>query len=61
MELIDAVGIYQPMPGQFSVTVEDANYSYALALASGAKPVMPPSDQPFGARLGGVEDLAGNL
>lgn len=61
MELIDAVGIYQPMPGRFFVTVEDADYSYALALASGAKPVSPPADQPYGARVGGVEDIAGNL
>ncbi len=43
------------------VQVEDCDATYEKAVAAGAKPVMPPTDQFYGARDGGVEDFAGNL
>jgi len=30
------------------------------AVAAGAKPLYPPKDQPYGDRMGGVEDAWGN-
>ena len=61
MELIDAVGIYQPMPGMFYLYVDDADASYARALAAGAESKEPPADRPYGDRNAAVQDTAGNL
>lgn len=43
------------------VQVADCDATYQKAVAAGATPVMPPADQFYGARDGGVEDFAGNL
>jgi uncharacterized glyoxalase superfamily protein PhnB len=59
IELIDAVGIYRPMPGTFFLHVPEVDEVYRRALAAGASSLSEPADQPFG-RSGGVEDAAGN-
>jgi PhnB protein len=61
MELIDAAGIYQPMPGMFYLNVEDADAAFARALESGATALSAPVDQPYGDRNGSVKDVAGNI
>ncbi len=48
-------------PGFVYVYVEDCDATYEKALAAGAKAIMPPEDQFYGDRSGGVEDMAGNL
>lgn len=47
-------------PAFVYVHVEDCDATYAKALAAGGKPIMPPQDQFYGDRDGGVEDMAGN-
>jgi PhnB protein len=61
LELSDAGGIYQPMPGMFYLYVADADAVYGRALASGAESLSAPADQPYGDRSGSVKDVAGNL
>jgi uncharacterized glyoxalase superfamily protein PhnB len=50
----------QPMPGAFYLYVADADVLYEQALAAGAKSLWRPIDQPYGDRVGGVEDSSGN-
>lgn len=47
-------------PGFLYVHVEDCDATFEKALAAGAKAIMPPQDQFYGDRDGGVEDMAGN-
>jgi len=61
MELADACGIYQPMPGMFYLYVADADAAYGRALACGAESMSAPADQPYGDRSGSVQDAAGNI
>ncbi len=49
----------EPMPASFLLYVGDPDARYQQAVAAGATPVMPPTDQPYG-RIGGVEDPLGN-
>jgi uncharacterized glyoxalase superfamily protein PhnB len=60
LELIDAVGIYQPMPGMFYLQVADVDAVYARALKCGAESISAPADQAYGDRTGAVKDVAGN-
>jgi PhnB protein len=60
IELCDAVGIYQPLPGMFYLYVADVDGAYGRALEAGASSISAPADQPYGDRAGGVEDLVGN-
>jgi len=60
IELIDACGIYQPMPGMFYLRVADADTVYGRALESGAESLSAPADQPYGDRTGSVKDACGN-
>jgi PhnB protein len=60
LELIDAVGIYRPMPGTFYLYVADADATYARALECGAEALSAPADQPYGDRNGSVRDVMGN-
>lgn len=55
MELLDATGIYQPMPGMFYLYVPDVDATYRRALDAGAKSVAEPVDHDYGDRCGGVE------
>lgn len=52
------LGEGEPMPGSFTVYVDDPDAYYERALAAGATVVMPVGDQPFG-RMGGVQDPEG--
>jgi uncharacterized glyoxalase superfamily protein PhnB len=61
MELCDAQGIYQPMPGMFYLYVADCDAVYGRAVESGAESMSQPADQPYGDRTASVKDLAGNL
>lgn len=60
IELGEAEGGAEPMPGAFYLYVGDADMLYQQALAAGAKSLWPPADQPYGDRVGGVEDSIGN-
>ncbi len=53
-------GEAQGLPFAFYLYVPDADALYQQAVAAGAKPLYPPSDQPYGDRVGGVEDAWGN-
>jgi len=55
-----AEGGAEPMPGAFYLYVGDADMLYQLALAAGAKSLWPPAEQPYGDRVGAVEDSIGN-
>jgi len=60
VELADACGIYQPMPGMFYLYVANADAVYSRALESGAESISAPADQPYGDRSGSVRDSFGN-
>jgi len=60
MEMFDANGIYQPMPGMFMLRVDDADATHTRAVRHGAQSIFPPADQPHGDRMGAIKDLAGN-
>lgn len=54
------MGETTPMPASFYVYVPDADRLYERAIAAGAKSVFAPVDQPYGDRMGAVEDNWGN-
>ena len=49
-----------PMPTAIHLYVPDVDQAYERALKAGGKSLMPVSDQPYGERSGGVEDVHGN-
>jgi uncharacterized glyoxalase superfamily protein PhnB len=53
-------GEWEPLPAAFYLYVSDADALYRRAVEAGAKSLYPPSDQPYGDRMGGVEDPWGN-
>lgn len=57
IELGDAA---EPMASGFYLYVGDADAVYAQAIAAGAKSLWAPADQPYGDRVGAVEDATGN-
>jgi len=60
IELASAHGDWQPMPAAMHLFVSDADRVYQRALDAGATTLFPPSDQPYGQRVGGVIDAEGN-
>ncbi|MFY9729737.1 MAG: VOC family protein [Candidatus Acidiferrales bacterium] len=60
LEMSDAHGVYKPMPCGLHLYVPDTDAVYEQALRAGAKSLMPPADQPYGDRSGGVIDPFGN-
>ncbi|PYY21391.1 MAG: hypothetical protein DMG62_18820 [Acidobacteria bacterium] len=60
LEMGEAHGIYQPMPGMFYLYVPDCDALYHRALAAGATSIAEPTDHPYGDRSGGVKDAFGN-
>ena len=50
----------EPMPTAIHLYVPDVDQKYERAIQAGAKSLMPVSDQPYGERSGGVEDVHGN-
>jgi uncharacterized glyoxalase superfamily protein PhnB len=51
---------FTPRPQTLYVYIPDVDAAYERALSSGAKSIMPVSDQFYGDRNGGFEDPAGN-
>jgi PhnB protein len=60
LEMGEAHGPYQPMPGMFYLYVPDCDALYRRALAAGATSISEPKDQPYGDRSGAVKDAFGN-
>ena len=60
LEMGEAQGIYQPMPGMFYLYVADCDALYHRAIAAGAKSIAAPTDHDYGDRSGGVKDAFGN-
>jgi len=60
VEMGEAHGPYQPMPGMFYLYVPDCDAAYRSALAAGATSISEPKDQPYGDRNGAVKDAFGN-
>jgi len=60
LEMGEAHGIYQPMPGMFYLYVPDCDTVYHRALAAGATSIAELTDHPYGDRSGGVKDAFGN-
>ena len=50
----------EPMPTAIHLYVPDVDQAYERAVKAGAKSIMAVSDQPYGERSGGVEDVHGN-
>jgi PhnB protein len=59
-EAIVEMGEAEPMPAGFYLYVQDADALYRQAVAAGAKSRLAPADQPYGDRIGVVEDGWGN-
>ena len=60
LELGEAHGPYQPMPGMFYLHVPNVDASYVRALGAGAVSIGEPADQSYGVRRAGVQDAFGN-
>lgn len=60
LEMGEAHGPYQPMPGMYYLYVPNADAMYRRAIAAGAKSNYEPTDMPYGDRLGSVTDAFGN-
>ena len=56
----DATGECAPSNSMFYLYVEDTDALYQRALTAGATSIMPPTDQFYGDRSGGVKDAYGN-
>src|SRR5678815_2278020 len=51
---------FKPLPASHYIYVEDADATFAKAMANGAKKVMDVADMPYEDRQGGVIDPCGN-
>jgi PhnB protein len=60
LEMGEAQGIYQPMPGMFYLYVPDCDAVYHRALAAGATSIAQPTDHDYGDRSAGVKDAFGS-
>ena len=60
LEMGEAQGPYQPMPGMFYLYVPDVDAAYRRALEAGAASTGEPADQPYGDRTAAVKDIFGN-
>jgi PhnB protein len=56
----EANAVHPPMPCTLYLYVHDVDATYQRALEAGATSVMPPMDQFYGDRSGGVKDASGN-
>ncbi len=59
IEMGDTQGTAEPMPTGFYLYVPDADALYAQAVAAGATPLSPPTDQSYGDRVASVLDNQG--
>lgn len=60
LEMGEAHGPYQPMPGMFYLYVPNVDAVYRQAIEAGAASISEPTDQSYGDRSGGVKDVFGN-
>jgi len=60
VELTEAMGPYQPMPGMFYLYVPDVDATYQRALSAGASSIHAPALQDYGDRTAAVKDVFGN-
>ena len=60
IEMSEAHGQWQPMPGNILIYVEDVDSAYARALELGAKSISAPENKPYGDRSAGVIDPKGH-
>ncbi|HSP34560.1 MAG TPA: VOC family protein [Thermoanaerobaculia bacterium] len=60
IEMGEAHGEWQPMPMHIHVYVSDADAVYQQAIEAGGTVSYPINDAPYGERVGGVTDPAGN-
>jgi len=60
LEMGEAHGPHQPIPGMFYLYVPDCDALYRRALTAGATSLHEPKDQPYGDRSGAVTDPFGN-
>jgi uncharacterized glyoxalase superfamily protein PhnB len=60
MLMVSASAGREPMPAFLYVYVEDTDATYRCALDSGATPIEPPRDLPYGDRRAMVRDAWGN-
>jgi PhnB protein len=60
LEMGEAHGIYQPMPGMFYLYVPDCDSLYRRALTAGAMSIAEPATHDYGDRSAGVKDVFGN-
>ncbi|MGA8072617.1 MAG: VOC family protein [Candidatus Acidiferrales bacterium] len=60
IELSEARGVSNPLPGLLHMYVPNADEVYARAIAAGAKPLTPLGDQPYGERNSTMVDPFGN-
>ena len=61
IEMGEAHGPWQPMPGAFYLYVDDVDRRYAQALRAGGTSQQAPADQPYGDRMAHVQDPGGNI
>jgi PhnB protein len=60
IEIDEAHGVFQPMPGYFHVYFPDVDAVYEAAVKAGAVSVDAPADKPYGERAATVRDPFGN-
>ena len=60
VELADGGGAWTPEPAAIHLYVDDADATYARALAAGATSLIAPMDMPYGDREADVRDPLGN-
>jgi len=60
LEMGEAHGPYQPMPGMFYLYVPDCDAVYRRAIVAGATSIAEPVDHSYGDRSGSVKDAFGN-
>lgn len=51
---------YKPMPGSFYMYVKDVDAVYNRAVGAGATSLREPTNEFYGDRVGGIQDLCGN-
>jgi len=59
--IAEATDMWKPMPTAIYFYLDDVDAAYKRALAAGATSIMPPSDQFYGDRMGGVLDPSKNM
>ena len=60
IEMTEAMGPYQPMKSMYYLYVPNCDAVYRAAITAGASSIHEPADQPYGDRVGAVQDIFGN-